>query len=178
MQPINEPTIKNFLNHLLDSGKSKVSIKNYKSDIGHFLAWAMLKLKSLGTYAESFQEITPFINHDFFVSYKNYMIENEAKTKTINRRLSTLRGFSRYLTSMQIFDLDFMDGIQNTGIGIPTKVQEKTQDIVESFRESLTKDKKAKPNTVKNYVSDVRSFLAWTSELDMANRKGDLPNGV
>lgn len=178
MQLTNESTIKNFLNYLLTSGKSKISIKNYKSDISHFLAWAVLKLKSFGTYAESFLEITPFINRDFFTNYKNFMIENGTKTKTINRRLSTLRGFSRYLASEQIIDLDFMEGIQNTGIGIPTKVQEKTQDIVEKFRESLTKNKKTKPNTVKNYISDVRSFLAWTSELDAANRKGDLPNGV
>ncbi|OGM88104.1 hypothetical protein A2594_01950 [Candidatus Woesebacteria bacterium RIFOXYD1_FULL_41_28] len=106
------------------------------------------------------------------------MVENQTKIKTINRRLSTLRGFSRYLTSLQVLDLDFMEGIQNVGIGTPTKTQEKTQDIVDRFRESLSKDKKASPNTVKNYISDVRNFLAWTSEFDIDNQKGKLPNGI
>jgi len=178
MQPINDSTIKNFLKHLIDEGKSAVSVKNYKSDIAHFLAWAVLRLKSFGTYAENFIEITPFINHDFFTSYKSFMVENQTKIKTINRRLSTLRSFSRHLTSLQVLDLDFMEGIQNVGIGTPTKTQEKTQDIVDKFRESLSKNKKASPNTVKNYISDVRSFLAWTSEFDMDNQKGKLPNGI
>ena len=178
MQLTNNEIVKDFLNHLLGEGKSAVSVKNYKSDVAHFLAWAVLRLKSFGTYAENFLEITPFINHDFFGGYKSFMVENKTKIKTINRRLSTLRGFSRYLTSLQVLDLDFMEGIQNVGIGTPTKAQEKTQDIVDRFRESLSKDKKTSPNTVKNYISDVRNFLAWTSEFDIDNQKGKLPNGI
>ena len=69
-----DKTIKNFLSQLATEGKSLVSIKNYKSDLNHFLAWAVLKLKSFGTYAESFAEIAPFINHSFFEEYKNFMV--------------------------------------------------------------------------------------------------------
>ena len=78
---INDNTIKNFLNNLQSEGKSKVSIKNYKSDIAHFLAWATLKLKSFGTYVESVAEITPFVSREFFKEYKNYMVENKIKQK-------------------------------------------------------------------------------------------------
>ncbi|MCL5019592.1 MAG: site-specific integrase [Patescibacteria group bacterium] len=169
---INDNIIKNFLDNLQNEGKSKVSIKNYKSDIAHFLAWATLKLKSFGTYAENISEITPFVSREFFNEYKNYMVENKIKIKTINRRLSSLRNFSHFLHSVHILDEDFMRGIQNAGIGIPTKMQEKSRDIVEKFRESLTKGEKVSPNTIKNYISDVRSFLAWV------NQKGELPNGV
>lgn len=173
----NDKTVKDFLNQLLAQGKSLVSIKNYKSDLNHFLAWAVLKLKSFGTYAESFAEMTPFINHSFFKEYKSFMVENKVKEKTINRRLSTLRNFSKFLYSEGVLDKNFTEGIQNVGIGIPTKAQEKVTDIVERFRESLDKEKKVSPNTVKNYISDVRSFLAWVSETDTKNRKGALPNG-
>lgn len=172
-----DKTIKNFLSQLATEGKSLVSIKNYKSDLNHFLAWAVLKLKSFGTYAESFAEIAPFINHSFFEEYKNFMVGNKVKIKTINRRLSTVRNLSRFLFASGVLDEDFTHGIQNVGIGQPGKMQEKVQDIVESFRESLDKDKKVSPNTVKNYISDVRNFLAWVNETELAKKKGALPNG-
>lgn len=169
-------TITNFLEKLKNEGKSSVSIKNYKSDISHFLAWAMLKLKSYGNYAESVLEICPFINKDFFNEYKNYLVENKTKDKTVNRRLSTLRNFSTFLYSAQLVDKDYMHGIQNVGIGILSSVQEKTQDIVDKFRESLVGNGKVSANTVKNYVADVRSFLTWVESSDL-KKKGDLPNG-
>ncbi len=172
MQTINDSIIIDFLNNLQNEGKSKVSIKNYKSDIGHFLAWATLKLKSFGSYVENVSEMVPFINKKLFNEYKDYMVENGIKVKTANRRLSTLRNFSNFLFSKNLIDADFMDGIQNIGIGNPGKVQKISQDIVDSFRESLLKNQKASPNTVKNYASDVRSFLAWVEQ------KGDLPNGL
>lgn len=172
MQLTNDKLIQNFLSNLQNEGKSKVSIKNYKSDIGHFLAWAILKLKSFGTYAESISEIIPFISHKFFSEYKDYMVENKIKTKTINRRLSTLRNFSHFLYSIRVFDTDFMEGIQNTGIGNPGSVQVKYQDIVDKFRESMSASGNVSANTTKNYASDVRSFLAWIEQ------KGELPNGL
>jgi len=169
---IKDILIKKFLENLHNEGKSAVSIKNYKSDISHFLAWAVLKLKSFGNYAESVVEMVPFVNRNFFNEYKYYMVKNNVKTKTVNRRLSSLRSFSHFLYSQHIIDGDFMQGIQNVGIGVAVNVQEKSKDIVNGFRESLIKNEKISDNTVKNYVSDVRSFLAWV------NQKGELPNGV
>jgi site-specific recombinase XerD len=172
MRLINDNTLKNFLNTLQNEGKSKVSIKNYKSDVAHFLAWAILKLKSFGTYAENILEVVPFINQSFFSEYKNYMVENKIKVKTINRRLSSLRSLTRYLTSADILDQDFMEGIQNLSLTKGNRAQLKDDDIVDRFRESLIKSEKVSSNTIKNYVSDVRSFLTWL------NTKGELPNGI
>lgn len=176
MPKIIDNVILKFIENLHKEGKSSVSIKNYKSDISHFLAWATLRLKTYGNYAESILEICPFINHDFFNEYKNFLVENKTKDKTVNRRLSTLRKFSTFLYSSQLVDKDYMHGIQNVGIGILSSVQEKTQDIVDRFRESLIKSEKVSANTVKNYVADVRSFLTWVADSDL-KKKGDLPNG-
>lgn len=176
MTKIIDQTITKFLEKLRNEGKSSVSVKNYKSDIYHFLAWAILKLKSYGNYAESVVEICPFINREFFVEYKNYLVENKTKNKTVNRRLSTLRNFSGFLYSSGLIEKDYMHGIQNVGIGILSSVQEKTQDIVDKFRESLVGSNKVSANTVKNYVADVRSFLTWADGSDL-KKKGDLPNG-
>lgn len=100
------------------------------------------------------------------------MVDNGIKTKTVNRRLSSLRRLSHFLTENGILDSDYMIGIRNVGIGIPEKVQKISLDIVEEFRKSLLEKDKASENTAKNYASDVRSFLAWMNE------KGDLPNGL
>lgn len=172
MNIIKDSIILNFLDSLLSEGKSKVSIKNYKSDIGHFLAWATLKLKTSGVYTDNISEIAPFIDQKFFESYRDYMVDNGIKTKTVNRRLSSLRRLSHFLTENGILDSDYMIGIRNVGIGIPEKVQKISLDIVEEFRKSLLEKDKASENTAKNYASDVRSFLAWMNE------KGDLPNGL
>lgn len=167
----NDTLIKNFLNHLQCQGKSKVSIKNYKSDIGHFLAWAILKLKSFGSYADTLAEILPFIDQNFFNEYKSYMTENKLKIKTVNRRLSSLRSFSSFLYSSNLISQDFMRGIQNVGIGLGESPRLIDTEIVEKFRQALEKER-VSDNTVKNYLSDVRSFLAWY------NKKGALPNEV
>jgi site-specific recombinase XerD len=100
------------------------------------------------------------------------MVDNAIKTKTINRRLSSFRRLSRFLTENGILDSDYMNGIRNVGIGIPVKMQKISLDIVEEFRKSLLEEDKASENTAKNYASDVRSFLVWMNE------KGDLPNGL
>lgn len=172
MKLSNDNIIKKFISNLQNEGKSNVSIKNYKSDISHFIAWAILKLKSFGSYAENVSEITPFVNKELFVEYKNYMITNNIKTKTINRRLSSVRNFSRFLFSESLVDDDYTQGLQNVGIGIISSAQAKAKDIVEEFRESLTKSDEVSENTIKNYTSDIRSFLAWINE------KGELPNEV
>ena len=171
----NDNLIKKFILKLQNEGKSKVSVKNYKSDINHFLAWAVLKLKTFGSYASSVTEICPFLSKDFFNEYKSYLVQNKVKYKTINRRLSTLRNFSSFLYSTHLIDEDFMAGIQNVGIGKASNMQEKTRDIVDGFRKSLTEDNKISSNTVKNYVADVRSFLTWMS-VDSKLEKGDLPS--
>lgn len=161
MRITNDNIIKNFTEDLLLQGKSKISVKNYKSDISHFLAWAFLKLKTIGSYPETVAEIAPFINTNFFNEYKSYMVENKIKNKTINRRLSTLRNFSRFLTSRQVVDRDFMQGIQNVGIGVLKTAQGIGEEIIEKFKQSLASGEKASANTIKNYVSDTKHFLNW-----------------
>mgnify|MGYP000983736479 FL=1 len=162
-----DKTIKKFIENLILQGKSKVSIKNYKSDIGHFLAWITLKLKTLGTYIEEASEITPFVSGDIFNEYKNYMVDNKVKIKTANRRLSTLRNFSRFLHSEGLTDFDFMQGIQNLGIGEGKTVQKIATDIIGNFRDSLI-TQKVSPNTIKNYASDIRSFIDWAGKKSIA----------
>lgn len=152
-----------FEKYLQSTGISAKSIKNYKSDISQFLTWAKLKLKSLGTYIENLSEASPFLSSDFISQYVSYMTDSKLPRKTINRRLSTLRHLSRFLTSTSLIDSDFMDGIQN--------MSSETHEIKESLNlsehpsvsefESFLEAEKISRNTIKNYLSDIRQFLNW-----------------
>lgn len=148
-----------FINYLTNLSLSKKSLKNYKSDIGHFTGWIILKARSFGSYIESLEESFPFLNSKIAEDYKKYMLENNVPAKTINRRLSTLRHLARHLIASQIVDFDFTQDLQN--ISQPEKqTAGSASAYLINFRTYLEHQKISK-NTVKNYTSDVRQFLSW-----------------
>lgn len=149
---------KDFIKYLDSLGLSAKSHKNYKSDLSHFSGWLILKIRSFGSYVDNLSEAVPFLNNGLAKEYKNYMLENSIASKSINRRLSTLRHLSRFLVSTQVMDQDFMTGIENISSAVPKTVN--PNQIIEEFRAHLEAEK-ASPSTVKNYMSDIRQFLSW-----------------
>ena len=147
-----------FADYLNQLGISPKSHKNYRSDISHFTEWLIMRLKTFGSYVETLSESLPFLSTDLAKEYKNFMLENKIPVKSINRRLSTLRHLSRFLTSSENVEFNFMEGIDN--ISATTKKKSSVGPIVDDFRTYLEAQKISK-NTVKNYVSDIRQFLAW-----------------
>jgi site-specific recombinase XerD len=147
-----------FGDYLTGLGISPKSHKNYRSDLSHFSGWVILRIRSFGSYIESLTEAVPFLNSTVAKEYRSYMEENKIPVKTINRRLSTLRHFAKCLVSLQTLDADFMNGVEN----IATNPQKRTSigPIVENYRSYLEAENVSQ-NTVKNYLSDVRQFLAW-----------------
>lgn len=151
--------MQDFLNYLQNKKLSKISLKNYKSDISHFTSWLIMKLRSAGSYVENLDDSFPFLNTELVKDYVNFLNENKTPRKTINRRLSSIRNLSNYLQEKNIFDFDFTQGIQNI------KHQSITKDIslmpiVLEFKAFLESEK-VSPATIKNYTSDVKQFIAW-----------------
>ena len=147
-----------FLSYLSTAGVSDSSLKDYRSDISHFTGWTILKVRSLGIFAESLTEVIPFINTKLAHDYKNFLTQNNISPKTINRRLSTLRHLSRFLLASQISDSDFMEGILNITGG--THQAPLIHPLLSQFQKDLEAEKVSK-NTVKNYLSDVKHFINW-----------------
>jgi len=148
-----------FENYLLSLGISPKSIKNYKSDISHFLGWAILKLKTFGTYVENLSELVPFLNRGMVLEYKEFVSINSVARKTINRRLSTLRQLSKFLITSEILDFDFMEQVKNIEAS-KGKSALSSSSVVKGFISHLEAGSVSK-NTIKNYASDVRQFLSW-----------------
>lgn len=148
----------NFVKYLSSLGISSKSHKNYRSDLNHFLAWAILKIRSYGSFVESLTESVPFLTPRLAQEYRSYMKENDFPDKTINRRLSTLRHLSTFLVTSQVIDSDFMTGIENISAIVKPKLQ--ASPLVNEFRSYLEAEK-ISGNTIKNYLSDIRQFLTW-----------------
>ncbi len=145
-----------FLSYLKDLGISPKTHKNYRSDISHFSGWFLLTVRRWGVVTSEFSEAIPFINQKSAKDYRHFLIVNKVADKTINRRLSTLRHLSRFLTSTQILDFNFMEGIANISLVSSTD----TYPLLPQFEKYLSKEK-ASNNTIRNYVNDVKQFLAW-----------------
>lgn len=160
----------NFIKYLVSLGLSPKSYKNYKSDLNHFTGWALLKIRSFGSFVESLTEAVPFLGTDMAREYVSYMEVNGFPGKTINRRLSTLRHLSRFLVSSQVIDSDFMAEIENISFNLMAKSG--LDPVVREFRAHL-ETQKISPNTVKNYVSDVRQFLLWLEQNDSRLKNQD-----
>ena len=158
MQNINDLTKKDFFNYLTSLGITPAPHKNYRSDISHFHSWLNTKIKTLGSISESLTDAIPFLNSSTAHEYKSELANAKIPAKTINRRLSTLRHLSRFLTSTQLADFDFMMGIENIS-GSP-KSRVNLNSAISEFRAHLEAEK-ASPNTIKNYLSDIRQFLSW-----------------
>lgn len=154
----NDSLKQNFIEYLSSLSVSKNSIKNYKSDISHFLGWAILKVRSFGAYIESLSELLPFLNSDLAIEYKKYLSENKSSKKTINRRLSTLRHLARFLIESQVIDYNFMTGIEN--VSTPTRIEIANHPLISEFK-SYLQSQKVSPNTIKNYTNDIKQFFTW-----------------
>jgi site-specific recombinase XerD len=160
-----------FGQYLSNLDISPKSHKNYRSDLTHFTGWLILRVRSFGSYIESLTEAVPFLSSSVAKEYRSYMAQNKIPVKTINRRLSTLRHFAKCLTGSQILDIDFMNGVENLSAGTGKKTS--LTPIVEDYRSYLEAQKVSK-NTVKNYVGDIRQFLAWVESVN--NRDSSITN--
>ena len=149
---------KDFIDYLSSLGVSATSLKNYKSDVSHFLGWSILKIRSFGSYIESLSELLPFLSANLAGEYKKYLIENATPDKTINRRLSTLRHLSRFLTKTQAINSDFMNEIENITEAALIKIA--NHPLIDEFK-SYLQAQKISHNTIKNYTSDIKQFFSW-----------------
>lgn len=153
-----DKSLKSFFEYLSKRSLSSKTLKFYKSDLSHFAGWMMFKVRTWGIFAETVNEIIPFINNKLAQEYRHFLVQNHVPSKTINRRLSTLRHLARFLLLSQIVNFDFMNGISN--ISTVTNDFTSIHPLLAEFEKKLEAEKVSK-NTVKNYVSDIRHFINW-----------------
>ncbi len=137
---------------------NKTTVKNYLSDIRHFVNWYE---KSFGI-AFSPTEFTD----DIIKLYEgssgapilggNISTENKLSHSSLKRHLSSLRKFALFLTeNKQVEKNPFHQGKVNGQDSTPVDIWH-----IQEFKDYL-KFKKASPLTIKNYLTDIHSFRRW-----------------
>lgn len=116
-----KPNIETFSQYLIKQGLSKLTFKNYESDVNSFYAWMKTKLREFGVVITTLEASFPYLNTKTAAEYKNFLIAGRTPVKTINRRLSTLRQLARYLMVNTMLSTNFMGGIQNISVYMPKK---------------------------------------------------------
>ncbi len=156
MQQKKENLLKDFKKYLENLGVSKNTLKNYLSDISHFLRWLEKIPTQSGFVFVSYLEVLKSLNNNAGNEYKRYLLETQMLTNSVNRRLSSLRQFSKYLMISQVMTSNITQGLGN----IHTDQSNEKTPFLSDYRKHLI-SKGASKNTVKNYISDVRHFLTW-----------------
>lgn len=152
---------KSFENHLKSRGVSQKTLRNYLSDLNHFIGWATFHLQSAGHTIQNVEDILPHFSGFLIANYKGYHLENSVAPSTTNRRLSTLRNFARFLLEAGYINTNPTQVVSN--IRKDKSQEEWMEEILEDFKRHLEKEGVSK-TTLKNYLSDTRQFLVWLNE--------------
>ncbi len=149
--------INNFKKTLFENGNlpSKVTVKNYLADINKFVRWYQ------GNYHKPFPPSA--LPKELVDSYLNQV--NISSPRSAKRYSSSLRKFFSYLLTEGIITYNPLSLPQAAGkIRDPWYLKDFQNFLYSSSASSLT---------MKNYVTDVRQFLNWTSEVTMPGMAGE-----
>ncbi|HEX9007957.1 MAG TPA: site-specific integrase, partial [Patescibacteria group bacterium] len=170
--PTNQDLLKLFSAFLFEAGLSSVSVKNYLSDIRHFLAFSshVDSVDADQPVRDIFQNLSKYVN-----LYTDDQKSNYVPTNTINRRLASIRRFSTFLKST--FDISESGLAHNVSSKSSSNVSGQStssfrfsdhsdddpfKKILNQFKSYLDKEKKTHA-TVKNYLSDINHFISWSA---------------
>lgn len=156
--------MKSFSAYLSSENLSSVSQKNYLADLRHFLGWFIFTLsRNRKTEAGKFNpSLLRLINEALISDYKKFLVVNKVATKTVNRRLSTLRKFGEFCLKQGLISENPAKKVNNQPLEV--SYEDKGQEILREFKKALEEEKVAE-STVKNYLADVRQFINWVETL-------------
>lgn len=147
-----------FKNFLSAENVSTVTLKNYLSDLRHFLGWLQSSPSSVIPSNDIFEHINAKVVQD----YKSYLLENKIPLKTVNRRLSTLRKFFTFCISQGWMKENPAKAVQNHKTDIMTTARETNH--ITKFKKYL-EEKRLKKDQIEQTITDVKEFLTVSHSL-------------
>ncbi len=132
-----------------------VSIKNYLSDLRYFIGWYTKHAQH-----ESFLTSLENLNSEHIEAYKAYLLNNNLPTKTVNRRLSTVRMFGKYLISQNILSANPAQHIVNTGTKVKNVTSIDQSEVSLSEFAHFLSAKEYSAENISQAESDINEFLS------------------
>ena len=145
LQPLAE-AFKSFLEG--QKNLSASSIANYLSDVNRFLTWLSQSLQEKIINAG---HITAAV----CLAYQQFL-QNSYPAATANRHLSSLKRFGEFLAATGRAEADPTDKLSS----VPAT---KVKDIMGLYKNYL-ENQSLSPSTIKNYLSDIKSYLLWAQK--------------
>lgn len=158
-----------FREFLILEKVAPVTLKNYLSDLRHFLGWIVSEFR-----VRKLEFRIDVIDINFILSYRNYLSQNQIPLKTINRRLSTLRKFfsfcilqgwitknpTKHITNIALIHTDEKAG--NNSLILKTEVIHQPHfsetEILTEYKKCLI-DKKLNEKEILQIISDINEFM-------------------
>ncbi|QQG44284.1 MAG: phage integrase SAM-like domain-containing protein [Candidatus Roizmanbacteria bacterium] len=163
-----------FKNYLLAEKVKPVTLKNYLSDLRHFLGWLTIPSHiNVGTGRDlSLPDETSFITQNLTLetleNYKQYLISNNLPLLTVNRRLSTLRKFCTFCISQgwmkenpakKISNVKFQMSSAGVGRDRPETMDEANIGYVLKKYKTFIEKEGLSNNQIDKNITDVKDFL-------------------
>lgn len=141
---------------------SSVSIKNYLSDLRHFLGWLISDLQFHNqTLMIDEKNIIDFINHTTILNYRLYLSDNSLPIKTVNRRLSTIRKFCSFCISQGWMKENPGKKIKNQKLKSKITYQNsKIKTVMEQFRQNIIKSDESDQTDI--IIQDINEFISFS----------------
>lgn len=149
-----------FRLYLKTQGVSPVTVKNYAADVNHFFNW--LAQKTGIRHQVAGNSIFGLFTKETLNEYKTDLKSAKTPPSTVNRRLSSLRKLGQFAKSQGWI-------LENPGEKVVNALKQTTnrhlvEKILGNFRKHLEKEQVSQI-TIKNYLSDLRDFLAWVETI-------------
>lgn len=151
--------ISNFKSLLKTENVADGTIRSYLSDTRHFLGWYELFLKANNQEVDNTIAMIGLIKNKNVVSYINYLTDNRIPRRTINRRLSSLRKFGVFCVNQGWLAENYFSFQKNV---TNESAADEDKYYLNAYRQNLI-SRGISPQTVKNYLSDVRHFTNWVN---------------
>lgn len=182
-----EEAVKGFISYLnLQKRASPLTSKNYESDLIQFFSFLKSEFSSFSL---------PEITHQHARAFMAHLMDNKQSAKTVNRKLSTLKSFFKYLVRSHVLTINPMQKVQGPKIAkkLPVFIDEGQIDSIfsdftftpgfEGFRDKLVIDilyqtglRRAEIMSLKE--TDVDLFNGQIKVLGKRNKERIIPFGL
>lgn len=125
-----------FRHWLISRGYSSSTVRNYLADTNRYL---------------SFAKTNPPFSSDLLNAY----LQNLSTDSNAKRYLASLNKFCQYALDQRLVSHNPLKKLQK-------QPKNTVDDLLQQYQKHLEKHK-VSPVTIKNYIGDIKQFMAWTS---------------
>lgn len=136
-----------FKEFLLSKNKSRVTIRNYLSDLSHFIEWYQNEFNK--TYSKD--AVTSYT----IALYREHCLSHGLTNRSLDRHLSSLRSYFSYLIIQKLIQINPFHENKELYQEIPPYIN-----AIKQFKNYLYENNISNL-TIKNYISDLKQFFAW-----------------